>query len=76
MNSQVILIVTGGLKLEELIQRIKSIELRHRQLSFDNGYMARDINLQLNSIDKLNRQNRQIFAENTELRDLCCFLDD
>ncbi|RWS24707.1 coiled-coil domain-containing protein 85C-like protein [Leptotrombidium deliense] len=66
----------GQLSREELISRIRSLEARNRKLLYDNGAMMKDINHHLTTIQSLKRSNYQLMTDNTELRDMCCYLDD
>ncbi|RWS07534.1 coiled-coil domain-containing protein 85C-like protein [Dinothrombium tinctorium] len=66
----------GQLSREELIARIRSLEARNRKLLYDNGAMMKDINHHLTTIQQLKRSNYQLMTDNTELRDMCCYLDD
>lgn len=68
--------ILGHLSRDELISRVKQLEMKNRKLLFDNGAMMKDINLNLSQLQQLKHQNFQLLGDNNELRDLCVYLDD
>lgn len=54
---------------DELIFRIKSLEAKNRKLLFENGNLVKNLNSSIENIQYLKK-------DNSELRDLCCYLDD
>lgn len=54
---------------DELIFRIKSLETKNRKLLYENGNLVKDLNSSLAT-------NQYLKKDNSELRDLCCYLDD
>lgn len=54
---------------EDLVYRIKSLETKNRKLLFENGCLVRDLNSNLANVQYCKQ-------EMSQLRDLCCYLDD
>lgn len=66
----------NSLSREDLIARIRIVESKNRKLILDNGQMMKDLNHHVNQLQGFKHQNFQLRADNHELRDLCCYLDD
>jgi len=66
----------GQLSGDELVYRIKSLEAKNRKLLFENGCLIKDINSNLANIQLIRHQMLELKKDNSELRDLCCYLDD
>lgn len=54
---------------DDLVYRIKSLETKNRKLLFENGCLVRDLNSNLANVQYCKQ-------EMSQLRDLCCYLDD
>ncbi|CAG7720960.1 unnamed protein product [Allacma fusca] len=64
----------------ELVQRVRKLEADLLKLASDHNHLIREANhriqAQATEISTLNGTIKRLEEDNTELRDLCCFLDD
>ncbi|XP_067400247.1 coiled-coil domain-containing protein 85B [Emydura macquarii macquarii] len=70
----------GGCSKEELVRRLRQEEAEKLAALVQRGRLIQGVNRQLQEhlreIRELKQVNERLAAENRELRDLCCFLDD
>ncbi|XP_038142057.1 coiled-coil domain-containing protein 85C-B isoform X5 [Cyprinodon tularosa] len=65
---------------EELVRKLRKVDVEKMNLMIEHGNMMKDINrrlqLHLHEIRSLKEVNQKLQDDNHELRELCCFLDD
>lgn len=68
------------LSWEDVVRRLRWCENERTKLLSEQGSSGKDIKHQLilktNEVQSLKAENQKLHSDNTELRDLCCFLDD
>ncbi|XP_040268465.1 coiled-coil domain-containing protein 85C [Bufo bufo] len=65
---------------EDLIQRLRKVEVEKMNLMLEHGNLMKDVNrrlqVHLHEIRGLKEVNQKLQDDSQELRELCCFLDD